>query len=241
MSREAQLNRAFVELADTLVNHFDVADLLHTLSSHCVELFDVDSAGLLLADGKGSLRVIASSTEQTRMLELLEVQGEEGPCLDCYHSGRAVIEEDLASAGRWPTFTPAALAAGFRAVEAVPLRLRDSVIGALNLFHREPGRLDDSDLGPVRRWPTWPRSASFRSGPSGRPACSPNSFRLRSTTGCSSSRPRGCWPSGPGWTWTLRSSFSAVTPEATISLSPRWPRPSSTAGSRLPDLQRVQS
>jgi transcriptional regulator with GAF, ATPase, and Fis domain len=146
VSREAQLNRAFVELADTLVNHFDVVDLLHTLSSHCVELFDVDAAGLLLADAKGALRVIASSTEQTRMLELLEVQSEEGPCLDCFYSGQTVIEEDLETAGRWPTFTQAATAAGFGAVEALPLRLRESIIGALNLFHRQTGRLDEADL-----------------------------------------------------------------------------------------------
>src|SRR5438132_7103707 len=92
MDREAQLNETFVELADTLVRPFDVADVLRTLAIRCVELFDVDGAGLVLADDAGGLRVVGSSLEQTRMLELFEVQNEEGPCLDCYRAGEVVVE-----------------------------------------------------------------------------------------------------------------------------------------------------
>ena len=148
--REAQLNRTFVELADTLVNHFDVAEFLHTLAGRCVELFDVDAAGLMLADERGTLRVVGSSNEQTRMLELFEIQSHEGPCTDCYGSGHTVIEEDLEHSRRWPGFREEALSAGFRSALAVPMSLRDNVIGALNLFRAQPGGLDEDDLTACR-------------------------------------------------------------------------------------------
>jgi GAF domain-containing protein len=148
--REAQLNRTFVELADTLVNHYDVAELLHTLAGRCVELFEVDAAGLMLADEHGTLRVVGSSNEATRMLELFEIQSQEGPSLDCYRTGQTVIAENLDDGGRWPRFRQEALSAGFRAALAVPMRLRDDVIGALNLFRVLPGGLDGDDLAACR-------------------------------------------------------------------------------------------
>lgn len=144
MRRETELASVFVELADTLVNEFDAADFLHVLTRLCVELVDVDAAGLLLVDDAGRLRVMAASTEQARLLELFELQNEEGPCLDCYHTGDPITEERLTDNGaRWPRFAREAAAAGFESVEAVPLRLRDQRIGALNLFRASPGRLDD--------------------------------------------------------------------------------------------------
>jgi len=148
--RQAELNRTFVELADTLVNHFDVTEFLHTLASRCVELFAVDAAGLMLADERGTLRVVGSSNEQTRMLELFEIQSHEGPCPDSYRTGQTVIEEDLEHAQRWPLFREEALGAGFRAALAVPMRLRDDIIGALNLFRAQPGGLDQDDLTACR-------------------------------------------------------------------------------------------
>jgi transcriptional regulator with GAF, ATPase, and Fis domain len=146
VTREAQLNETFVELADTLVNPFDVADLLHTLATRCVELFDLDAAALMLTDQGGNLRVVASSIEQARILELLELQNQEGPCLDCFRSGEPVAEGDLASSDRWPGFSAEALAADFHSVLALPMRLRDDVIGAMNLFRLPAGRLDDADV-----------------------------------------------------------------------------------------------
>jgi GAF domain-containing protein len=148
--REAQLNRTFVELADTLVNDFDVAEFLHTLATRCVELFEVDAAGLMLADARGTLRVVGSSDEQTRILELFEIQNEEGPCLDCYRTGELVVEEDVEHGGRWPRFREEAIGAGFRAVMAMPMKLRDEVVGALNLFRAEPGGLDAADREACR-------------------------------------------------------------------------------------------
>jgi len=148
--REAQLNQTFVELADTLVSHFDVAEFLHRLAARCVELFEVDAAGLMLADGRGTLRVVGSSNEQTRILELFEIQSEEGPCSDCYRTGEIVVEEDVEHGVRWPRFREEALAAGFRAVMAVPMSLRDEVIGALNLFRAAPGGLGEDDRSACR-------------------------------------------------------------------------------------------
>jgi GAF domain-containing protein len=136
-----------VELADTLVADFDVVELLSLLADRCVEVLDVGAAGLMLVAPDGDLRVMASSSEAMRVLELFELQAHEGPCLDCYRSGRPVVNQDLATVnGRWPRFAPEALAAGFRSVHALPMRLRGSVIGALNLFHAEAGEMTSPDV-----------------------------------------------------------------------------------------------
>jgi transcriptional regulator with GAF, ATPase, and Fis domain len=145
--REQLLAATFVELADTLVADFDVVEFLHGLAEACVRLLEVDAAGLMLADQRGSLRVVASSSEQARLVELLQLQYAQGPCLECFQSGRPVSEADLAGAGgRWPSFAPAAAGAGFAAVQALPMRLRDEVIGAMNLFRKVPGGLDETGL-----------------------------------------------------------------------------------------------
>jgi GAF domain-containing protein len=149
-AREAQLNETFVHLADTLVKDFDVTELLYTLVRRCVELFDVDAAGLMLADERGHLRILASSNEQARTLELFEIQSAEGPCSDCFHSGATVLEDDIERGGRWPHFREEALSAGFRSAIAIPLSLRDRVIGALNLFRTRTGGLDQDDLTSCR-------------------------------------------------------------------------------------------
>ena len=147
MTREAVLARTLVELADTLVDDFDVIDLLTRLADRCVEVLDVQAAGIMLAAPDGPLRVMASSSEAMRVLELFEIQAQEGPCLDSHRTGVAVVEEDLAAAGgRWPRFGAEALAAGFHAVHAVPMRLRGSVIGALNLFRDAAGTMGPADL-----------------------------------------------------------------------------------------------
>ena len=147
MSREEKLARTMVELADTLVADFDVVELLTLLADRCVEVLDVEAAGLMLAAPDGELRVMASSSETMRVLELFELQAQEGPCLDCYRTGAPVVNQDLASVnGRWPRFAEEALAAGFRSVHALPLRLRGAVLGALNLFLVEPGEMQQSDI-----------------------------------------------------------------------------------------------
>jgi GAF domain-containing protein len=146
-SVDERLAQTFVELADTLVVDFDLMDFLHTLVERCVELLEVDAAGLLLADGRGALRLVASSTEQARVAELFQIQNDEGPCVDCFRSGQAVVISDIRTsdmAKRWPRFAPAALQMGFTAVHAIPMRLRDQVIGTLNLFRSTPDGLDQT-------------------------------------------------------------------------------------------------
>ena len=145
VGREERLSRVFVELADTLVSGFDIVEFLHTLTERCVELLDVGAAGVVLADERGNLRVMASSDERAHILEVFEVQNQEGPCLDCYSSGKPVVNESLHGEGsRWPAFCREARAAGFRFAHALPLRLRDQALGALNLFSDEESRLGET-------------------------------------------------------------------------------------------------
>lgn len=146
LPREERLSRAFVELADTLVDDFDVVELLTTLTLHCVDLLDVHSSGVMITDPHGNLVVIGASSDQTRELELREIQSDQGPCLDCYRTGEPQSAPDLESETRWPRFTPLALGHGYHSLHAVPLRLRSRVIGALNLMRTAPGALGQAEL-----------------------------------------------------------------------------------------------
>ena len=146
-SREQRIVETFVELADTMVEDFDVIDFLHRVAERCVELLDCTEAGVLLADPAGVLRVMASSSERSDALDLLQSQNEEGPCFECFARGEAISSESLADEpGRWPTFSPAALARGLCSVHALPMRVRGQTVGALNLFRARVGRLDDRDI-----------------------------------------------------------------------------------------------
>ncbi|MCS7482963.1 GAF and ANTAR domain-containing protein [Umezawaea endophytica] len=133
----------FVELADTLVADFDIADFLVLLTERCVELLDVSAAGVILNDPGGDLRLVASSSQRVELLELFAIQVENGPCVECARTGQPVACHDLATDGqRWPRYTAGARECGFRAVQALPMRLRDHTIGALTLLGTEPGALD---------------------------------------------------------------------------------------------------
>jgi hypothetical protein len=150
MSREQAAAAAFVELADTLVVEFDVADFLNTLAVRCVELLDVHAAGVMVTDQRGHLRVMASSSEPAHLLELFEVESDEGPSVECFDTGQPVSDTDLLVVdSRWANFSQRAGDAGFSAVHALPMRLRDDVIGVLNLFSVQAGSLtvDDAFLG----------------------------------------------------------------------------------------------
>ncbi|MEV4091296.1 GAF and ANTAR domain-containing protein [Streptosporangium saharense] len=143
MPREQLLARVFVELADTLVADFDVIEFLHLLTERCVQVLEVDAAGLLLTDQADHLQLVAASSEQSRLLELFQLEAAQGPCLDCYATATQVAVADLAAeTARWPEFVAAARERGFAAVHALPMRLREHVIGALNLFSAVPGSLD---------------------------------------------------------------------------------------------------
>lgn len=150
-SREQRLNEAFVAVADTLVDDYDVIDLLHTLVAACADVLAVDAVGLLLADGDGELQLLASTSERAEFVEVLQLDAGVGPCIDCYRSGRVVAVADIAeSGGRWPGFQSAAMQQGFRSVFATPLRLRGQIIGAMNMFGRTVGRLNDVDAAAAQ-------------------------------------------------------------------------------------------
>ncbi len=141
------LAEALVGLADTLVDDYDVIELLHRLTTYCVRLLPIDAAGILLSDQRGELRVLASSTEEARISQQFGVDSGEGPGVECFRSSREVAVADLRDDGqRWPAFAEHAEKAGFRAVNAVPLRLRSQTIGTLSIFRAEPGLLTAEDI-----------------------------------------------------------------------------------------------
>ncbi|HET9422104.1 MAG TPA: GAF and ANTAR domain-containing protein [Nocardioides sp.] len=146
-----RLSRVFVEVADTLVADFDLIEFLHNLADHTAAVSDAASVGLMLADEHGKLHYMAASTEGAKHLELFQLQHAEGPCLDCYRTGQPVTISDLtAEEARWPAFTSRAREAGVRSVHAFPMRLRDRVLGALNVFDEDPVSFRPEDVKVVQ-------------------------------------------------------------------------------------------
>lgn len=145
--REAMLTRTLVELADTLVADFDVVDVLTMLVDRTASVLEVDAVGLMMTspDERRLALLAHSGNDVVTELEQFQIDHDEGPCIECFASGQPVINTDLAfTNGRWAAFAPKAIDAGFRSVHAIPLRLRDEVIGAFNMFHVERG-----DMSPV--------------------------------------------------------------------------------------------
>ncbi len=148
MSREQRISAAFVAVADTLVADYDLIDLLHTLVDVCADVLDVSAAGLVLADDDGDLQLLASTSEQADLVEIMQLAAGAGPCVDAFRTGVVVDIADIAESGeQWPEFKAAALGQGFRAVHATPMRLRGQVLGAMNLFSTTPGNLNAADAG----------------------------------------------------------------------------------------------
>lgn len=146
MTREQDLLAAFIEFADTIVDEYDVVEFLHRLAARCVELVNASEAGIMLADRDGTLHYVASSSERMRLIELFELQHEQGPCLDAFRDGVAIHTTltDEATV-RWPHFAPHAKEVGFASVSALPMRLRTEVIGALNIFSAQVEPLGSED------------------------------------------------------------------------------------------------
>lgn len=145
--RETRVLGAVVSLVDSLLDDFDVVELLTELTEQCAQLLDIAAAGLLLADPRHHLHLMAATSEKSRDLELFQLQSDEGPCLDCFSTGRPVSAAELAAqTTRWPHFVAAATQAGFASVHAVPMRAGDTVLGALGLFGTTTGDLNQADL-----------------------------------------------------------------------------------------------
>ena len=149
-ARQAVTARAFAELFDSLVDDFDLIEVLTLLAARSVELLDAGAAGILLADGDHHLRVMAASSEQSQLLDLFQVQNDEGPSLDCYSTGRLVVNNNLTAGSPWPSFAAQSVRYGLQSVCAVPLRLKDVVLGCLNLFMTKPTELSETDIALAR-------------------------------------------------------------------------------------------
>jgi GAF domain-containing protein len=150
-TREAQLLQVFARLADTLVDEYDVVDLLQQLVDACHDLLDATAAGILLADADGSLEVVASTSEASRLVETMQLSAEAGPCIESFDTGQTVSVPDIAAAPEaWSQFRESALEQGFRSVHAIPMRLRETTIGALNLLRDTTGELPESDAVAAR-------------------------------------------------------------------------------------------
>ena len=147
VERETRLASAFVELADTLVENFDIGEFLHRLTYRCADVVEASAVGVMLTDAGGELRLAGASTSNAHALELLEMQKREGPCYEAFRGGEQVREDNIAGAtGRWPRFAPRALEQGFQSVHAFPLRVRTHKLGALNVFFDRPGPFSDADV-----------------------------------------------------------------------------------------------
>lgn len=232
---DSALLRTFATLADSLVDDFDVLDILQTLVDACTDLLDVSAAGILLLGADGHLDLAASTNEANRTVELMQLSAQAGPCIESFRTGRMVAVPDLADAPpSWSAFRDSALQQGFAATYAIPLRLRQTTIGALNLMNTGDATMEDHHVllrGPL---PTSPRSPSCRNGPSASTTLSPASSRPPSTRASSSSRPRASPPTPTTPPSRTPSRSSATTPAPTASPSARSPTPSFDDSSSSP-------
>jgi len=150
-TREGQLLQTFVTLADTLVADYDVVDLLCTLVEKCADMLEAAAAGIILSAGDGELEVVASTHERGRLVEILQLRAGSGPCVESFLTGKAVAVPSIDAMGeQWPRFRAGALEQGFLSMHAVPLRLRATTIGSLNLFWDRAGGLSEADLKTVQ-------------------------------------------------------------------------------------------
>lgn len=149
-TRESRLSAAFVMVADTLTDDYDVVELLHTLVSECTQIVNTNAGGLMLLDAHGDLQVVASTAESAELVEVLQLAAGVGPCLDCFATGQQVSVPDIAAADRWPAFRDEALSQGFRSAHAIPMRLRGDTIGTMNLFGQSTGELSSRNAAAAQ-------------------------------------------------------------------------------------------
>lgn len=150
-TREAQLAHTFVTLADTLVADYDIVDVLQTLVEQSSRILEAADAGILLPNASGELEVVASTSERSHLISLLQLRADEGPCVDAYTSGKVVSVDNIAATyARWPSFATAAEAVGYQSMYAIPMRLRTETIGSLNLFSDRAGPMPSADTTIAR-------------------------------------------------------------------------------------------
>lgn len=232
MKNDRELYASLAYLADTLVSGFDMVDLSDRLVHSCLELLDVSAAGILLTDQRGSLQVFASSSQEIEQLELLQLQSNQGPCYEAFMTGERVGPVLLADSDeRWPRFAFRARESGFSTVLALPMRLRESTIGAINLFTAHSRGLSAEDVDAARALANMATIGILTHRVSRRREILADSFRRRSTAESSSSRPRASSPNAKGSRCVSPSTCSAPWPAARVALSPTS-RTTSPAGGR---------
>jgi len=151
LTRDARLLRTFAMLADTMVDDYDIVELLQSLVDACRDLLNTTAAGILLADGRGDLELVASTSEASRLVEIMQLGAQAGPCIECYRTGAAISVPSIADVPHeWASFRDSALDQGFASVEALPLRLREATIGTLNLLRSETGSAPEADMVAAR-------------------------------------------------------------------------------------------
>ncbi|WP_144713119.1 GAF and ANTAR domain-containing protein [Curtobacterium pusillum] len=149
--RERRLIDAFVEVTGSLVADYDVVEMLQTLVDNATDLFDVDAAGIMLANQDSELEVIVATSERSNLLGILQLEAGEGPCIEAFRTGTTVSADDPEDMGRrWPVFATESGTAGYASVHSIPLRARAAVLGSLNLFRNTPGHLNDRDAAAAR-------------------------------------------------------------------------------------------
>lgn len=147
LSHETQLVEAFATLADTMVTDYDAVGVLQTLADNCVTFLDATAAGVLIGDSADELELIAATSEASSIVELMQLSAHAGPCIECFVTGTVVSVPVIDEAPeKWRDFIDSAAQQGFRSVLAVPMRLRDTRIGALNLLRTEEGALSERDV-----------------------------------------------------------------------------------------------
>jgi transcriptional regulator with GAF, ATPase, and Fis domain len=145
-SREEKINDAFVDMTSALMTDYDIVDLLSTLLNSCTDILEVDAAGILLTDAAGDLELVASTSEEAHVVETIIIAAGAGPCIDCFATASPVSVPDIAAvADKWPRFSASALEQGFHSTYAVPMRLRDDIVGVMNLLSSSVGSISEQD------------------------------------------------------------------------------------------------
>ncbi|MCS5732473.1 GAF and ANTAR domain-containing protein [Herbiconiux daphne] len=146
LTREERVAETFVSLADTLVTGYDIVEVLQTLIEQTTQIVEANEAGILLPDSTGGLEVVASTSERSQLISILQLRADEGPCLDAYATGKPVSVDNIADTyARWPAFATSAAEVDFQSMYAIPMRLRDETIGSMNIFSDRTGPMDPKD------------------------------------------------------------------------------------------------
>ncbi|MWV57740.1 GAF domain-containing protein [Rathayibacter sp. VKM Ac-2754] len=183
--REQLLLETLTIAADTLVDDFDIVDFLHVLVERSSDICEAVDVGILFAEPKGELVVMAATSERLRVIEALQLSTGQGPSLDSYDSGEVVTAGSVDEiARRWPDFAPGVTELGYQSVHAVPLRLRRRTIGSLDFFRDACGELSAEDVRSAQTIADIATIGSSRSARSARRRSPATSCSTPSTPGC---------------------------------------------------------